>query len=188
VTWARPPPAQGAAGQAPGWVPAGPGPAPPIGPARVRDPRGWWRLPFGGRCPFLGGSLWGQGPPPLPHGLAHFFKPLGESPQPPYLHFLSPLSTDKKCNGWEHFIWLEFSPTPSVLPKHVPPPPFLLQNVILKSNFQTKIAYDASKQHVFILRGKNGFGTIEEKILHDSIRQSNFCKFQSVHFHFNMPF
>jgi hypothetical protein len=75
-----------------------------------------------------------------------------------------------------------------VLPKHIPPPPFLLQNVILKSNFHTKIAYDASKQHVFILRGKNGFGTIEEKTLHDSIRESNFCKFQSVHFHFNMPF
>jgi hypothetical protein len=64
-----------------------------------------------------------------------------------------------------------------VLPKHIPPPPFLLQNVILKSSFQTKIAYDASKQHVFILRGKNGFWTIEEKTVHDSIRQSNFANF-----------
>jgi hypothetical protein len=135
---------------------------------------------LGDAAPFWGAlkgrTLWGQGPPSLPHGLAHFFKPLGGFPQPPYLHFLSPLSTDKKCNGWEHFIWLEFSPTPSVLPKHISPPPFLLQNVILKSNFQTKIAYDASKQHVFILQGKNGFGTIEEKTLHDSIRQSIFLQ------------
>jgi hypothetical protein len=88
--------------------------------------------------------------------------------------------------GILHLAWI-FSNSFSVT-KSYPPPPFLLQNVILKSNFQTKIAYDASKQHVFILRGKNGFGTIEEKTLHDSIRQSNFCKFQSAHFYFNMPF
>jgi hypothetical protein len=35
----------------------------------------------------------------------------------------------------------------------------------LKSNFETKFVYDASKQYVFILRGKNDFGTIEEKTL-----------------------
>jgi hypothetical protein len=48
---------------------------------------------------------------------------------------------------------------------HIPPPPFLLQNVILKSNFLTKIEYDASKQHVFILEGEHDFQTIEEKTL-----------------------
>jgi hypothetical protein len=50
--------------------------------------------------------------------------------------------------------------------------------------------YGACTQHVFILWGKNDFGTIEEKTLqaHDSIRHYNFCEFQSLYFHFKMSF
>jgi hypothetical protein len=88
------PPRLGAAGQGPG-----PGPVRDLGPRGPVVPRPS-QAPYGsgtrgvGGAPLLGdaapfwgtqkgGSIWGQGPPPLPHELAQFLNPLGGSPQPP---------------------------------------------------------------------------------------------------------
>jgi hypothetical protein len=99
----------------------------------------------------FGTAFWGQGLP-LPHA------PYKASPQfgpfavgPPYLPNFThcPLSTDKRCNGWEHFFWIDFFPILCVLLKQFPSSPFPHKNVILNSNFETQILYWTSIQHVF---------------------------------------
>jgi hypothetical protein len=70
------------------WTRTGQGTRAPHGPRPGQGPAGLVASPFWGTLPLIGepqkgGSFWGQGPPPLPHELAHFLKPLGGSPQPP---------------------------------------------------------------------------------------------------------